>query len=324
VITSFNCQRLADSCKAPQATLDACAKGQAAAAATGGKDGKAADAYNAALGIQSNFGSGAKAATPPAQQNPPAQQDPPAQQQQADCPPPVTVTVTTTAAQATAPAAPPKADSGSKAAPPAAPPVANNGSFDFGSCSPPTIEFGAGFEGRKASENSFKPVNQQDYAQGSALNGNIVTNAVCNILKDKCKAPAATLAACDTGKANFAKQTGGSAADAFNAAFDIKSDFANIVEKPSIGKCSNPTIVFGPGFDGRTEDSFQPANKTDFNHSSALNGNIITKAICDTFVNSCNANAAAIANCATAQAAANGKSGQAFADAFNSAVTQGL
>ena len=62
-----------------------------------------------------------------------------------------------------------------------------------------------------------------------------MTNAICNILKDRCKAPQATLDACTKGKADFAKQTAGAAADAFNAAFDIKTDFANIVEKPSIG-----------------------------------------------------------------------------------------
>jgi len=316
VITSFNCQRLADSCKAPQATLDACAKGQADAAATGGKDAKASDAFNAALGV----GGGAKAADPPKAANPPA--NPPAQA--TNCPAQTTVTVTAAAPQKTE--APPAANP--PANPPAktddAPPAVNNGSFDFGKCAPPTIEFGPGFEGRKASENSFKPVNKQDFAQGSALNGNIVTNAVCNILKDRCAAPQATLDACAKGKADFATKTAGAAADSFNAAFDIKTDFANLVIAPSLGKCSNPTIVFDVGFDGRTEKSFQPANKADFNHSSALNGNIITQAICDTFTNSCDANAPAIANCKAAQAAANGKTGQEFADTFNAAVVKDL
>jgi hypothetical protein len=35
------------------------------------------------------------------------------------------------------------------------------------------------------------------------------------------------------------------------------------------GSCPNAGIVFGPGFDGRKEDSFQPADKTQFQHGSA-------------------------------------------------------
>ena len=53
--------------------------------------------------------------------------------------------------------------------------------LDFGSCTDPSIEFGPAFEGRKLREFTFKPVNKQEFPQGSALNGNIVTNAVCNV-----------------------------------------------------------------------------------------------------------------------------------------------
>lgn len=35
------------------------------------------------------------------------------------------------------------------------------------------------------------------------------------------------------------------------------------------GSCPNAGIVFGPGFDGRKEDSFQPADTTQFTHGSA-------------------------------------------------------
>ena len=38
----------------------------------------------------------------------------------------------------------------------------------------------------------------------------------------------------------------------------------------NFGKCTDPGIVFGAGFDGRTEDSFEPRDKTEFNHGSAL------------------------------------------------------
>ncbi|KAG8680765.1 hypothetical protein FRC08_016070, partial [Ceratobasidium sp. 394] len=92
---------------------------------------------------------------------------------------------------------------------------------------------------------------------------------------------------------------------------------------PNFGTCSNPTIEFGVGFDGRTEASFQPANKASFNHSSALNPAIITTFICDQLVGPCNANKPAIDNCNAAKAAITGLTGQAVADAFNAAVKKG-
>ena len=101
------------------------------------------------------------------------------------------------------------------------------------------------------------------------------------------------------------------------------------------GSCTVPQIEFGPGFDGRRETSFQPADKSQcflpysrffsdhssesFNHGSAQNINIITQFICDTLVNSCGADQTAQATCATASSAvdtaAKGSGGQA--DAFN-------
>jgi hypothetical protein len=71
------------------------------------------------------------------------------------------------------------------------------------------------------------------------------------------------------------------------------------------GKCSVPQIEFATGFDNRKETSFQPVDKTSFNHGSAQAISIITQAICDTLVNSCGADATAKATCAAAQAAAN-------------------
>lgn len=217
--------------------------------------------------------------------------------------------------------------------------TANNGitspsHLDLGGCQDPTVEFGPAFDGRKLRENSFKPVDETEFPHGSALNAQIVFNAICDILADRCKAPAATVSACRSGATAAQDKQGGAQADIFNAALGFKTDFANVPAAPGGGpgnaalantanfnKCTNPTIVFGPGFDNRKEDSFQPANKTDFNHGSALNPKIISQFICDTFVNSCDANQKAIDNCKTAQAAADGLSGQAFADAFNKAVT---
>ena len=43
-----------------------------------------------------------------------------------------------------------------------------------------------------------------------------------------------------------------------------------------LGSCSDPTIVFGAGFNSRKEDSFEPADTATFTHGSALNIKVIT------------------------------------------------
>ncbi|THV07401.1 hypothetical protein K435DRAFT_815603 [Dendrothele bispora CBS 962.96] len=70
------------------------------------------------------------------------------------------------------------------------------------------------------------------------------------------------------------------------------------------GSCSVPQIEFGVGFDNRKETSFQPVDKTSFNHGSAQAIGIITQFICDTLTNSCGADQTAKDTCAAAQAAA--------------------
>lgn len=77
------------------------------------------------------------------------------------------------------------------------------------------------------------------------------------------------------------------------------------------GSCTNPAIEFGPGFDGRKENSFQPADKTEFTHGSALNIDPITGFICDRFNDKCQASKEAVTACASAQDATKGKTGQA-------------
>ncbi|CAE7208431.1 unnamed protein product [Rhizoctonia solani] len=380
VITSFICQQLNDRCKAPQATLDACASGQAAAAKVTG--GAAADSFNSAFGIVTTFASGASsgtatndsgisstALTTPTTSEAATTDAVPAtttvgSAATSTCPTastvtvtvdatgaastpcptdPVTVTVTGTGAVVTSTATSVATSSSvldgavststSSAATPTSTGAAS--SLDFGSCTNPTIEFGPAFEGRKAAEFSNKPVDKGEFNQASALNIDIVTRAVCDILANKCKAPQATLDACAKGQAaaSAAAAKTGAQADAFNAALGITTNFATIpaapgggpgtealATTPNFGTCTNPTMEFGVGFDGRTEASFQPANKADFNHGSALNPAIITTAICDTLVNSCNANKPAIDNCAAAKASITGLTGQEVADAFNAAV----
>ncbi|EJD06901.1 uncharacterized protein FOMMEDRAFT_17361 [Fomitiporia mediterranea MF3/22] len=87
------------------------------------------------------------------------------------------------------------------------------------------------------------------------------------------------------------------------------------------GSCSVPQIEFGTGFDNRKETSFEPVDKTSFNHGSAQNIDIITQFICDTLTNSCGADQTAKDTCKTAQAAADAQTAKtgAQADAFNAA-----
>ncbi|KAF7966535.1 hypothetical protein HWV62_38060 [Athelia sp. TMB] len=85
------------------------------------------------------------------------------------------------------------------------------------------------------------------------------------------------------------------------------------------GSCTVPQIKFATGFDNRKETSFEPVDQVSYNHGSAQNIDIITQFMCDTLVNSCNADATAKATCATAKSAADtvtAKTG-GQADAFN-------
>ncbi|KAG8915703.1 hypothetical protein FRC01_003532 [Tulasnella sp. 417] len=139
----------------------------------------------------------------------------------------VTVTVTDGAAAATSTAAAADttaaAATTTTAAAAATTTAASSASnLDFGSCSNPTIEFGAGFDGRK--DNSFRPVNSADFNHGSALNIKVIADFICQQLNDKCKAPAATIDACNAGEtAAIAKGAVQEAADVFNAALGFGS-----------------------------------------------------------------------------------------------------
>ena len=168
-------------------------------------------------------------------------------------------------------------------------------------------------------------------------------------MTNKCGADATAKATC--AKAQAAANTGaaktGEQADLFNAAFGITTSFADVIAIDNqgnaipgtgsaaaqqaladgsggigdFGKCSVPQIEFGVGFDNRKETSFEPVDKTSYNHGSAQAIGIITQFICDTLTNSCGADATAKATCAKAQAAANtgaAKTGEQ-ADLFNAA-----
>ncbi|KAL2760188.1 hypothetical protein ACRALDRAFT_2024225 [Sodiomyces alcalophilus JCM 7366] len=84
------------------------------------------------------------------------------------------------------------------------------------------------------------------------------------------------------------------------------------------GSCSDPSILFAEGLDGRAEATFGPAG--DFDHGSALNVDIITSFICGQLASRCGAPDAAVEACEDGAADASGLEGQAAADAFNAAL----
>lgn len=86
------------------------------------------------------------------------------------------------------------------------------------------------------------------------------------------------------------------------------------------GSCSNPSIIFAEGLDGRKEAAFAPAEGSEFSHGSALNIGIISSFICGQLQSACKADAATVAACNDGAAAASGLRGQAAADAFNAAL----
>jgi hypothetical protein len=85
-----------------------------------------------------------------------------------------------------------------------------------------------------------------------------------------------------------------------------------------LGSCSDTTILFESGLDGRNTPAFIAANQADFNHGSALKIGVIAEFICQRLESSCKAGADATAACAQASAAAVAATqDQAAADAFN-------
>lgn len=58
------------------------------------------------------------------------------------------------------------------------------------------------------------------------MNGQIVLNAICNILNDACQAPEDTVLACRAAIDAVANVAGGAKADQFNLALGIITNFA--------------------------------------------------------------------------------------------------
>ncbi|EMD33508.1 hypothetical protein CERSUDRAFT_118084 [Gelatoporia subvermispora B] len=140
--------------------------------------------------------------------------------------------------------------------------------------------------------------------QGNVVSGTGSSSAVASAAASSSAASAVATAASSSATAASAAASSSSSSGAGN-----------------FGSCSVPQIAFGAGFDGRKETSFEPADKTSFNHGSAQNIDIISQFICGQLSSACGADQTAQTTCATASAAADAQPAGtgAQADAFNAA-----
>ncbi|KAI3400582.1 hypothetical protein diail_2785 [Diaporthe ilicicola] len=127
--------------------------------------------------------------------------------------------------------------------------------------------------------------------------------------------------AANSGSGNFSVSDCGNQEDACNAAAGAKK-LRKLRARAALdfGSCSNPAIEFAAGLDGRKENSFAPVDSADFNHGSALNIKVISDFICGQLQSKCKASADTVSTCQQASTAAQAATGQAAADAFNSAL----
>lgn len=133
--------------------------------------------------------------------------------------------------------------------------------------------------------------------------------------------------AANSGSGNFSVSDCGAQEDECNAAASAKKlrKLRKLRARQAnsaldFGSCSNPAIEFAAGLDGRKEESFAPADAADFNHGSALNIKVISGFICGQLQSKCKASADTVSACDDAATAADAATGQAAADAFNSAL----
>lgn len=224
IIAQFICDTLVNSCGADATAQATCAKAEAAVNNAPAETGGQADDFNAVFGITTNFASvaavddqgnvieGTGSSSSNANTGSTAStSDSPA------------TTVATSPAVANATAVSSASQSTSTSSSSTSSSIGN-----FGSCTTPQIKFGVGFDGRK--ETSFEPVDLQSYNHGSAQAIGIITQFICDQLVNSCGADATAQATCATAEASVtsaANETGGQA-DAFNAVFGIKTDFAAV------------------------------------------------------------------------------------------------
>ncbi|KAI3615043.1 hypothetical protein WG66_016971 [Moniliophthora roreri] len=164
--------------------------------------------------------------------------------------------------------------------------------------------------------------------QGNVVGGGAANDGAANGGADTGNAGNANTGNANTGNANTGNANTGNADTGNNGSTDNgnantgnagNAGAGNAGGAADFGSCTTPEIDFAQGFDNRKETSFQPADLNSYNHGSAQGIAIITRFICDTLTNKCNANQAAKDLCQQASAAADAappKTG-AQADAFN-------
>ncbi|KAI0064762.1 hypothetical protein BV25DRAFT_183148 [Artomyces pyxidatus] len=241
IITKFICDTLTNTCGADATAKATCAKASAAADAQTPKTGAQADAFNAVFEITTNFASvteiddqgnvvsGASAAATTAAAVAPATSS-------AEAAPATQAAPVTQAAPTSQASAPAKVAASSPEPSAAATPAATRNIGNIGSCSVPQIQFGVGFDGRR--ETSFEPVDQKSFSHGSADNISVITQFICSQLSSKCGADATAKATCASAEsaANSAAAQTGAQADAFNAVFGTKTNFAAVAEVNNKGQ----------------------------------------------------------------------------------------
>ncbi|OCH86068.1 hypothetical protein OBBRIDRAFT_856430 [Obba rivulosa] len=217
IITQFICDALVNTCGADQTAKNTCATATAAADTVTAETGGQADAFNAVFGIQTDFA----AVTAVDDQGNPIAGTGSSSAVAAPAASSVAASAVATTASAVATAASTAASTSTSS---------SSGIGNFGSCSVPQIEFGAGFDGRK--ETSFEPVDQTSFNHGSADNIDTITQFICGQLASSCKADqtAQNTCAAATSAADAQPAGTGAQADAFNAVFGIKTDFASVAE----------------------------------------------------------------------------------------------
>ena len=154
-------------------------------------------------------------------------------------------------------------------------------------------------------------------AAGNNNAGNNNANAGNNANSGNNKGNAGNNAAAGNNNANAGNNNNAAAGNA--ASGNAASGNAAASGAAAFGNC-DPTITFGIPSDGRQEEAFEPTDLSTFNHGSAQKIDIISQFICSQMSNKCDVDAAAVSTCDDAASAASGLTGQAAADAFNSAL----
>jgi len=234
IITQFMCDQLVNSCGANALAQTTCANAKAAADTVTAKTGGQADAFNAVFGIKTDFAAVSVVSDQGVTQSivaTTAASTTSATVSQVASSSLVSVSAATQVAVATSVASATTAASAAASSSTLSASQIGN----FGSCSVPQIEFGTGFDGRK--ETAFQPVDQVSYNHGSADNIAVITSFICNALTNTCGADALAKSTCATAStaASSATALTGAQADAFNAVFGIKTDFAAVPEVSNTG-----------------------------------------------------------------------------------------